>query len=256
MLGQPEFLDIIDPAHYKQGRVLTWKKTVSGYVLQGTIYGHAQFHYMGASVALNDAGTVMIVGAVVEDETHNPYIIRDQDGNVHVPSMMYPGKVHVYDWQSTDSVWVERSTMPGFSSTENTDNLGAGVAMSASGSTIAVGVAGQQKVRSYDYIDNAWVARPDLLRNSSSGCFTVTTSANDLCTNPPGQVDSEAECLAYFNNLKESGVGVNPSGMDVFSSPVVPFGCTQTTDGGGTPHPATAKKRASRWRGAMQGIHV
>jgi hypothetical protein len=108
----------------------------------------------GVSVALNDAGTVLAVGASAWEGA------ADNQGGVYI-----------YDWSG--SAWVQRGSVLTASDAAVSDGFGASVALNDAGTVLAVGAnvwegaaADQGGVYIYDWSGSAWVQRGSVLTAS------------------------------------------------------------------------------------------
>jgi hypothetical protein len=119
-----------------------------------TAADYAGSDYFGQSVAFNEAGTVLVVGAVRWEGT-----IADQGG------------VYTYDWNG--SAWIQRGSVLTASDADTLDYFGSAVALSSNGDVLVVGAyfwdeSTEDKggVYTYDRSGNSWTQRGSVLTHS------------------------------------------------------------------------------------------
>jgi len=154
----PTYQGKMVPHGSSQGAVRVYQVASDGtYALMGSeIRGLTNMEMLGASVALNDAGDILIVGGSYhEDKPHSQ------------PHPWSPGVVKLFDWDGSD--WVQRGA-----SWEGASErmLGFGVAINGAGDAICMGATGNPApsfVHCYDWDGSTWLMRPEVTTGSTQG---------------------------------------------------------------------------------------
>jgi hypothetical protein len=146
-----------------QGGVYIYDWSGSAWVARGSVLvasDAASDDYFGSAVALSDDGSVLAVGATG----------RDYLGSSR-------GAVYIYDWSG--SAWVQRGSVLVASDADINDNFGSSLALSASGSVLAVGArawegaaTNQGGVYVYDWT-TVWTQRGSVLVASDAAADDV-----------------------------------------------------------------------------------
>lgn len=135
--------------YYSYGSVYIYDWSGSAWVKRSVVNAgdHAETDKFGASVALNAAGTMLVVGA---------YLWEGANSN--------QGGAYIYDWSGTD--WVQRGSVITAASPASSANFGYAVALNPAGTILAVGepyrtgtLSSQGAVHVFDWSGSAWTPR-------------------------------------------------------------------------------------------------
>lgn len=138
------------------GRTLDWTQ------MGQDILGNAVNDGLGSSTAMSNDGNIIAVGAFGSD-----------DGNTN------GGKVKVYSWNASTSLWVQRGT--DINGTDANGFLGGSLAISGDGNSFIVGAnsssGGIGKVFIYVWNGSAWVTRNSQTLQGGTGTYFGTNVA-------------------------------------------------------------------------------
>lgn len=142
-----------------QGGVYIYDWNGSAWIQRGAVLTAADAaasDYYGISVSLSGNGTILAVGTFAWEGT-----VTDQGG------------VYIYDWNG--SVWAQREAVLTAADAAASDYFGISVALSGSGSTLAVGAnawdgafSDQGGIYIYDWNGSAWIQRGPVLTASDA----------------------------------------------------------------------------------------
>ena len=161
--------------HGSEGAVRVYQIASDGtYALMGSEIQGSTGEMIGQSVALNDAGDILLVGG-----SHNNRKAASYGGT------WSPGVVKLFDWSGTD--WVQR----GASWIGNNERrLGQAVAINGVGDAICMGGPGEPPpgyVRCYDWDGSTWTMREELSGTTQGGTAS-TRFGSDVDMSSDGKV--------------------------------------------------------------------
>ena len=157
--------------------------------LGNTFTGNSQYHWLGASISLNNAGTIIAMGAPAKDGNYGA------------------GYVIIYEYKN--SAWtILGSTINGQSTG---DKFGQSVSLNYNGDIISIGAIGDDNsnnnsgsisIYQYNNDNNTWVYKTIINGINSSDEFGYFNSINNI-----GSIISIGARYYDYNSMSNSGAG-------------------------------------------------